>query len=194
MKKELRKQTLARRLKLTAAERSEKSRTITQRTKSLAAYGQARTVMLYLDFRGEVETTGLVQDALSSGKRIAVPVCNPDRTITPKEIHNLEQDLQIGTWGIREPRPDQCQPVDPLEIDLVLVPGVAFDSKGNRLGYGAGYYDRFVLRLRPETPLVALAFEAQILPEIQPDPHDRPMHMVVTENRVIAVNKREVCR
>ncbi len=187
MKNELRKQTLARRLKLTVAERSEKSKTIIQKVKSLPAYGDARTVMLYLDFRGEVETTELVQDALAEGKRVVVPVCNPDRTITPKEIHNLEQDLQIGTWGIREPKPGLCPPVDPLEIDLVLVPGVAFDLKGNRLGYGAGYYDRFVLRLRPETPLAALAFEEQVLPEIQPDPHDRPMHMVVTENRVIAV-------
>lgn len=188
MKQQLRKQTLTLRSELPQVERRAKSATIVSKIKSLPSYGQAKTVMLYLDFRGEVETTALVEDTLAAGKRVVVPVCNPDKTITPTEVRDLQQDLQTGTWGIREPKPDRCQPVDPLEIDLVFVPGVAFDSKGNRLGYGAGYYDRFVLRLRPEVPLVALAFELQILPEIKPDPHDRPMNMVVTEDREIIVN------
>jgi len=188
VKQQLRKETLSRRSGLPEADRSAKSAEIVKKIKSMPSYQQARTVMLYLDFRGEVETTALVEDTLAAGKRVVVPVCNPDKTITPTELKDLRLDLTIGTWGIREPMPDRCQPVDPLEIDLVLVPGVAFDSKGNRLGYGAGYYDRFVLRLRPNVPLVALAFELQILPELQPDPHDRPMNMVVTEDRVIVVN------
>ncbi|HWJ03001.1 MAG TPA: 5-formyltetrahydrofolate cyclo-ligase, partial [Verrucomicrobiae bacterium] len=145
----------------------------------------------YLDFRGEVETTQLVLDALAMGKRVIVPVCNPDKTITPKEIRNLTEDLESGTWGIREARVE-CPEIDPAEIDLVLVPGVGFDQQGNRLGYGAGYYDRFIPRLRQNVPLVALAFEAQILPDITPDPHDHPMDLVVTEERIIHCRKNNL--
>lgn len=187
MKQQLRQKTLALRSGLSAEQRRLYSEKIFERVKALPAYVNAKTVMLYLDFRGEVETIALVEDLLASGKRVVVPVCNPDKTITPKEITNLTSDLMSGTWGIREPKPDVCKPVDPLAIDLVLVPGVGFDLKGNRLGYGAGYYDRFIPLLRPGVPLAALAFEVQILTHIEPDPHDCPMNMVVTESRIISV-------
>ncbi len=185
MKQELRNQALALRSQLSADQRYLKSVAAVNRVKSLPAYRQAGTVMLYLNFRDEVETTILVEDALASGKRVVVPLCNRDRTITPMEIANLQDDLQFGTWGIREPKTDRCSPIDPAEIDLVLVPGVAFDLKGNRLGYGAGYYDRFIPLLRPGVPLAALAFEVQILPDMRPEAHDRSMNMVITEDRII---------
>ncbi|MDA8443189.1 MAG: 5-formyltetrahydrofolate cyclo-ligase [Peptococcaceae bacterium] len=187
MKQQLRQAALTKRAALSADERAAKSQNISERIKELPAFQEAKTVMLYLDFRGEVETEALIEELLVQGKRVVVPVCNADKTITPKQICNISADLQAGTWGIREPKPEVCPSVDPLEIDLVLVPGVAFDANGNRVGYGAGYYDRFVPQLRAAVPLVALAFEAQILPEIQPDPHDCPMHMVVTESRLIMV-------
>jgi 5-formyltetrahydrofolate cyclo-ligase len=185
VKQELRKESLTRRSALSAQERRVKSAAVEKMIRGLEVYRLAQTVMLYLDFRGEVETTELVLAALAEYKRVIIPVCNKDKTITPVEIKDLDTDLQIGTWGIREAKTDRCTPINPMEIDLVLVPGVAFDAKGNRLGYGAGYYDRFIPSLRPGIPLVALAYETQLVPDAKPEPHDRPMDMVVTEDRII---------
>ena len=108
----------------------------------------ASTLMLYLNFRSEVVTDGLIRWGWEEGKRIAVPLCRPEgRLLTPCLIEGFDE-LETGSYGIREPRADRLRVVPHEEIDAVLVPAVAFDRKGYRVGYGGGYYDRFLPKSR----------------------------------------------
>jgi 5-formyltetrahydrofolate cyclo-ligase len=98
------------------------------------------------------------------------------------EVRDLAGDLKPGTCGIREPRPNRCPPADPDSLDFALIPGVAFDERARRLGYGGGFYDRLLAGGLPEgTPLVSGAFGVQIVDEVPFDPHDAPVDLVVTE-------------
>ncbi|MDI6878963.1 MAG: 5-formyltetrahydrofolate cyclo-ligase [Desulfitobacteriaceae bacterium] len=183
-KKRVRNLVLARRGALTERERQEKSLHIEKQVLTLPEYEKAQTVMLFLNFRDEVETTALAEETLTRGKQLVLPRCAPQGILIPALIRDLDQDIEPGTWGIREPRLQGLREADPWAIDLVIVPGAAFDGQGNRLGYGGGYYDRFFGRLRPQVLRVAIAFATQVLPEVPVDPHDQKMSILVTEEGV----------
>lgn len=140
--------------------------------------------MLYLEIRDEVETTSLARKTIGMGKRLVVPLCKENRII-PCEIASLEDDLAAGYMGIREPKETCARPVQPEEIEAVLVPGLVFDQEGRRIGYGGGYYDRFLPLLPAGTPIIGLAFECQVLGKISTEEHDQRMSLLVTENGVI---------
>ena len=168
------------------AEALEKSLLIGQRLFKLKEFLQGSTVMAYADFRNEVATGPIITKAMEMGKRVALPLTVPNRReIIPSLILNYPGDLRPGNWGIPEPGPGLLRPLSPEEIDVVLVPGVAFDPAGNRLGYGGGYYDRFLPRLGRRAVFVALAFELQILEHIKPGRYDRAVHYIITEERLI---------
>jgi len=152
---------------------------------SLQEYRRAATVMAYVDFRNEVQTATILENVLQQGKRLVLPITDvPNKRLIPAQVLQLTNDLTPGTWGILEPS-SQCVPVNPGEIDLVIVPGVAFDSAGNRLGYGGGFYDRFLPSIRNDTPLVSLAFELQVRNNVYPAEHDVRIHLLITEERVL---------
>ena len=185
-KKALRKQIFAVRDSLTAGEIQSKSRAVAEQLEKLQFYWGVRTIMFFLSFRSEIDTSQMIKDNLSRGNRVLVPKTLPaDREMIPSELLSFKDDLAPGAYGILEPKPEALRPVDPRRIDLLIVPGVAFDLNGNRLGYGGGYYDRFFERLRPGVPLVALAFELQLVEQVPVEPWDRRMDWLVTEKRVI---------
>ncbi len=185
-KNELRKYVIAARNKLAADIIKEKSSVITSKLIRLEEYRRAGTIMAYVDFRNEVQTGPIIEDALQRGKRVAVPVTDvANKKITPSLVKNYPEDLEPGTWGIPEPKPGLVRPIPPGEIDMVIVPGVAFDTAGNRLGYGGGFYDRFLPETAPGCVYVALAYEIQIRPNVYPSEHDQPIHILVTEDRVL---------
>ncbi|MBI2873958.1 MAG: 5-formyltetrahydrofolate cyclo-ligase [Firmicutes bacterium] len=158
------------------------SRRIAERFTALPEYDKARTVMLFASFRNEVETAGLIRDALGRGKTVAVPVTNlKGKRI---EVYTIEDpdSLQPGTFNVPEPPADRRDPLDPRSIDLVAVPGLAFDRRGFRVGFGLGLYDRFLPLLLPEALTVGLAFSFQVLAEIPATPQDVPVRVIVTEN------------
>lgn len=188
-KKELRRMVLSKRSSLTEEMHQIKSRSIVERIIGLPEFSRARTVMTYLDFKGEVETKGLVWEILNTGKRAVVPLCHQNNLI-PCLIDDPDQDIHPGTWGVPEPREDRIHPLPPGEIDLIIVPGVAFDTQGNRLGYGKGYYDRFLPHLRDEILKAGICFDCQIVDSIQADEYDYKMSMVITESGVIYPAKR----
>lgn len=164
----------------------EKSEVITGRILSSGAYLRARSLMVYVDFRNEVQTAGLITRALDEGKRVSVPITGiKGKKLTPSLLLEYPGDLMPGAWDILEPRPECVRPVDPSDLDLVIVPGVAFDLRGNRLGYGGGFYDRFLPATRPGTVYMAPAFEVQLADDVFPGAHDVPVHIIVTEERVI---------
>lgn len=186
MKRELRKKIIAERMGLSQSMVAQKSLNIAKKLDSLLEYQKASLIMFYLDFRNEVQTSKLIEQALAEGKRIVIPITvREESKLIPSEILDFPGDLVPGTWGILEPKEDCIRPVDPKEIDVVIVPGVSFDEKGNRMGYGGGFYDRFLLRTKPEAIFIALAFEMQVRDNVFPEKHDLPVHYVVTEERVI---------
>ncbi len=168
------------------------SREICARFINQQAYRQAQTVMWYIHCRSEVRTAAAVNDALSkSGKRCAIPYCTKDRQGQNKLGLWLLEDwseLVAGTWGILEPPPARRhqadKTVDPESLDLVMVPGVAFDRNGGRLGNGAGYYDRLLCEVRPDTVLTGVCFESQLIDEIPMEQHDVYMDNVITERAI----------
>lgn len=168
-------------------EKDELSRQIMARFFALPAYQTARTVMLYLDVRAEVRTRHDLPAALASGKKIVVPWCTADGLL---ELFHLEDmsELSVGMYKILEPKEElrllPNKRVDVQELDLVMVPGVAFDKRGARMGHGKGYYDKLLEHARRDTPLVALAFECQLFPEIPVQSHDIFMDQIITEAAV----------
>ena len=184
-KVELRRAYLERRRAVDPAARAALSHQIAERLFGLAPWTDARLVHLYVgSVEGEVETRAIALDALARGKRIACPrvASNPAR-LDHYVIRSLE-DLVESPRGLWEPDPARATPVDPAAFDLVLVPGIAFDRTGNRLGFGAGYYDRFLAGL--PTPKVGLAFSLQIADRVPHSPRDVPVDWLVTESETIA--------
>lgn len=181
-KKQIREQAHANRNAL--EHKDELSRQIVGKFMELPEYQAARVVLFYLDVRSEVRTRHSLADALAGGRKIVVPYCVEGEVL---ELFHLESmdELSTGMYRILEPKaelrdlPAKQVPVE--EIDLIMVPGVAFDRRGGRTGHGKGYYDKLLEHARPDTPLVALAFECQMFPEIPMHSHDVFMDRVITE-------------
>jgi 5-formyltetrahydrofolate cyclo-ligase len=166
--------------------KDELSRDIWNRATALPAYRQADTILFYVSMRTEVRTRNALALALDSGKKAVVPYCVEGELGLFRLEHISE--LQSGTWQILEPRRNlrsvPGKQVDASELDLIIVPGVAFDRQGGRMGHGKGYYDKLLAHVRPGTKLVALAFECQMFPRVPMQGHDVYMDMVVTEKAV----------
>ena len=162
------------------------SRKITDRVMQLPEYQTADCVMWYVDVRDEARTRHALPAALESGKRIVIPYC-VDGELQLFHLESMDE-LETGMYKILEPRADlreiPSKNVPVAELDLILVPGVAFDARGGRTGHGKGYYDKLLENAKAETPLVSLAFECQMFDEIPMQSHDIHMDKVVTEQRV----------
>jgi len=184
LKKILRKQVLSARDRLSPQEKTTKSREIEERLFSLPEFATARVIMFFASFRSEVETGRMIRRALHVGKRVVLPKVHGNE-LALYEINDFDSDVAPGAWGIPEPKALIPAALD--EIDLMVIPGAAFDRQGNRLGYGAGFYDRLLFSFRK--PTVALAFEAQIVHEVPADNYDVPVQKIVTEKRVITALK-----
>ena len=166
--------------------KDELSRQICTAFVALPEYVAAQTVMYYVDVRSEVRTRHYLPTALTHGKRIVVPYC-VDSELELFLLGDMTE-LAVGMYKILEPRPDLRtlpeRKVLAEDLDLIMVPGVAFDRTGARMGHGFGYYDRLLEHARPDAPLVALAFECQLFPEIPTAPHDIFMDKIITEQAV----------
>ena len=144
-------------------------------------------MIYYIDVRAEVRTRHALPAALASGKTIIVPWCNEHGELELFRLASMDE-LELGMYRILEPRPELRllpeKQIAPHELDVILVPGVAFDRQGGRTGHGKGYYDKLLQHARPDAPLIALAFECQLFPEIPMQDHDIYMDKVVTETAV----------
>ncbi len=186
MKAELRRRGRQSRERLSREEAGEKSRRIARKLLARPEYREAATVFCYISSGSEAGTGEIVAAALQAGKTVAVPLVEEGRnSLRAVPVRDPERELAPGFRGIREPADRESPWIDPRELDLAVVPGTAFDRSGNRLGRGGGYYDRFLPRLRPGVPRIGLAFECQLVERIAPDPHDAPVDLVITEDRVL---------
>jgi 5-formyltetrahydrofolate cyclo-ligase len=192
MKQKLREEILILRRQMPPTLQREYSRLIQKKLLELEAFARSVNVMAYVAFRNEVETMPIIWRCLSEGKKVVVPVSVPKtRELLLSELKDPERELIPGTFGVPEPAPGYIRPFPAEDLDLILVPGVAFDEKGFRLGYGAGYYDRFFERLTRRVPSIGLAFELQIIDRVPADPTDQPVDFVLTEKRLIDCRQRD---
>jgi 5-formyltetrahydrofolate cyclo-ligase len=162
------------------------STAITDRVMAMPQYKQAKCVMWYVDVRDEVRTRHALPETLLTSQKVVVPYCVDGEL----ELFHLEtmDELELGMYKILEPKESlrdvAAKKVAIEELDFVIVPGVAFDREGGRTGHGKGYYDKLLENAKPETPLVALAFECQLFDEIPMQSHDIYMDAVVTESAI----------
>ncbi len=183
-KRALRAEMLAARLRIPLPEREAASRAVAEGVSSLPAFAAARTVALYPAMGAEVDTWEIAGRALAAGKRLAWPRIQPG-ALALAFATCLPGDLVPGPSGTREPPPGA--PAVPLdEIDCLLVPGVAFDPRGYRLGRGRGHYDATLAALPRRATRIGLAFEAQLRAELPREAHDAPLDAVVTERRLLS--------
>ncbi|NCC25873.1 MAG: 5-formyltetrahydrofolate cyclo-ligase [Deltaproteobacteria bacterium] len=181
-KKRLRAEMLARRMAMSAKEFERRSGLIHDRLRSMIIWPQARCVALYASFRNEVDTLVLLDELETRGVEILLPRCCPDRA-GEMNFYKLGscRDLVCGAHGIQEPDERVCEPVTDPRPDVVLVPALAFDRNGYRLGYGGGYYDRFLGAVGAGSVSVGLAFDFQVVDAIPREPWDMPVSHVIFE-------------
>ena len=185
MKKIVRREILKKRDGMSADIKAEKDSRIKERFFSLPEFIVAETIFFYASFRSEVETLSMIKESLKMGKRIVLPKVDTERhRLRLYEIKDISE-LSEGYMGIPEPFLSDDRLVNLNDIDLVIIPGAAFDYSGNRLGYGAGYYDFLLSGRKKKMPVVALAYEEQIVDSIPSEMHDVKVDMIVTDKRVI---------
>lgn len=184
-KAELRTEVLARRDALAPAARAALSARITGRLLQLDSLRAARTVVAYMSIKSEFATGAFVDHVLAQGKTLLLPRVEAGTSrLTLHRVTDLHNDLEPGVWGILEPRADSATAVPLSTVDWVLVPGVAFTRQGDRLGYGAGYYDRLIAGITHRPALVAGAFSVQLVDDLPTLPYDCSVDTVVTEDAV----------
>ena len=185
---DLRKQILTARNKLDPAQRHKKSSQILERLLPLDEIQASRNIFIYVNFRSEVETVGIIDELLALGKNVSVPLTRiEEKRLEIVSISDPDKELVPGYCDIPEPREElvRTNSVDPEQLDVIVLPGSVFDLRGGRFGYGGGYYDRLLASI-PRVRRVALAFELQIVDKLPLQNHDEILDTIVTEQRLIS--------
>ena len=189
MKKEFRKKIIALRKEKDEDFIRHNSDIITEKLLNLDCIKDAKTIMLYLDFNNEVITDNLVTKLISLGKIIASPITLlEERKLIPSQITDLKNGIQYGVYNIREPKPEYSPIIDVKDLDVIIVPAVAYDKNCYRLGYGGGFYDRFLENIRDDAVTIGIAFDLQIFDEIPKEDHDAQLDYIVTESTILKSN------
>lgn len=188
MKEELRKKIMKMRKNLSKFEVLEKSNQIKKNLFDIKELKQARTILFYISYDNEVYTHDMIKESMSSGKNVVVPVSDKEnRRLILSELDSWD-DLDYGSYNILEPEKEKIKEISADKIDLITVPGVAFDTRGHRIGHGMGYYDG-LLKKSKKALHIGLAFEFQIVDKVPEKKHDIPVDKIVTEERIIDCSK-----
>ncbi len=188
----LRKNTLAQRDLLSKSQQIEYSSRVMKRIVKMDKFQEAVTIFIYVDFRSEVMTGPLIEYMLGSGKNVVVPVTLVrEKDLLAVSITDPTRELTPGYCSIPEPIMEirESQTVSPDIIDIIFLPGSVFDERGGRMGYGGGYYDRFVSVKAPQALRVGLAYELQMVQYIPLQDHDEFLDFIVTEERTVVGNR-----
>ncbi|WFA09141.1 5-formyltetrahydrofolate cyclo-ligase [Tissierella sp. Yu-01] len=149
-------------------------------------YKNANTIMCYISFGSEINTHEFIRNCIKDGKRIVVPVTfHEPREMKPSQILSFDE-LEPGYFNILTPKKEFIRYIDPKEIDLIIVPGAVFDRKGYRIGFGGGYYDRFLAdKINDKSTKISVAFHLQIIDQVPKEEHDVPVDIIITEKEII---------
>lgn len=184
-KDRIRRAVLARRRSLPPAHGLMAARSAAANLMGLPEVRRAQNVMVYLTYKSELSTEFVIHALRAAGKTLYAPRIDQDTSLLLPAYLPPEAELRPGPYDVPEPVGTEC--VDPRRLDAVIVPGVAFDLSGRRLGFGKGYYDRFLAALGGSAVKVGLAYDLQLVPEVPAGPDDVPVDIVVTESRVVRV-------
>jgi len=188
LKNNLRKNMLIKRKNMSQQDVSTFSTKIMDKIMKLPQFINCKNIMLYISFNNEVDTYKLARWCLNNDKTVIAPYCIKSCIkIIPFIINNLETDLTKSTFGIMEPKHDILMKANIENIDLIIVPGVVFDENCNRIGFGAGYYDRFLPMKMKNTPTIGIAYDYQITDKVPADEYDVPLNFIITEKRIISL-------
>lgn len=185
-KEQIRKELLRKRDRIPPEVRKVKSAMIRSACLDLDEIRDSHVICIFASFRSEVDTFEMMNDLFASRKRVVLPKVDAEEgKLSLYEIHSIDE-LSRGYMGISEPDVNnEERSVSIEEVDAVIVPGVGFDASGNRLGYGAGYYDILLSDISRSLPVIAPAFEEQVVDSIPSESHDIKVHAVITERRII---------
>jgi 5-formyltetrahydrofolate cyclo-ligase len=184
-RRELRRRLLACRDRLPPAGRHHKSLEVTDRLRQLPEIADIYTFFIYISFRSEVETLSLIRHFLAAGKQVAAPLTHVSPPwLEAFLLRDPDRDLRPGYCGIPEPDPARLPRIEPAAIGAVILPGAVFDLRGGRLGYGGGFYDRFLATAAPAALRIGVAFELQVVAAVPLEPHDQRLDVLVTEKGV----------
>jgi 5-formyltetrahydrofolate cyclo-ligase len=187
MKKLFRKKVLEKRDSIPPSERIKKDALIKHRLFNLQEFKTAKTILFYASFRTEVDTINIIEESFEIGKTVLVPKVDKERhRLRLYEIKNL-RELSTGYMGIPEPSLPDKRLREHNDVDLIIIPGVGFDLSGNRLGYGAGYYDILLADMKKKVPFIALAYEEQLIDAFPSEMHDMKVDIIVTDEQVIKI-------
>lgn len=191
-KEKIRKKLIHKRRALTQLEVKKNSSKIFHRLISTDEFKNAKTILFYVSKDNEARTIPTIEFALKNKKIVCVPKVDVTKHIFhPIRISSSDKDLHKGHFGIHEPLFETKNIVPVKNIDLIIVPGIAFDLNGHRLGWGKGYYDKFLEKAK-RIHKIGLAFDFQILPELPKDKHDVPVDMVMTEKRTMKAIRKDL--
>ncbi|HLR21125.1 MAG TPA: 5-formyltetrahydrofolate cyclo-ligase [Tissierellaceae bacterium] len=185
MKKNIiRKEILEERGKLDDKRHKQSSKKIIDSVLKSPYYKKSKILMVFVSTPDEIDTHRFIEQAIEDGKIVTVPITIPEtKELKPSQITSLDE-LELGFYNILSPKEEFIRHIDPKEIDLVIVPGLGFDSSGYRVGYGGGYYDRFLSKL-PNVIKLSIAFDFQILEKVPKDDFDIPVDYIFTEKRIV---------
>jgi len=164
----------------------EKTKKIENKLFDFANFLEANIVLFYMNKSYEISTESLISGAYKLKKIVVLPAfITQKHDIRLMKVDRPEKELKMGSRNILEPDPNYCKVVPIESIDIAIIPGIAFDEKGGRIGSGEGYYDRFLPKLSITTRKVALALEDQLVPQIPIESHDKSVDIIITEKRII---------
>ena len=190
--RQLRKKVLAERDRIAPEVRTDKSRAIANALLALPEVRESSSIFIYVNFRSEVETLSIIDTLLAMGKTVSVPLTlTEEQRLDIVAITDPHRELEPGYCSIPEPTATCAwhNTIEPDQLDLIILPGSVFDTRGGRFGYGGGYYDRLLEQI-PAARRIALAFETQVVDRLELQPHDQILDRIVTEDRVITVASR----
>jgi len=182
----IRKTIVQKREELGDIEKDEKSLAIAQRLFGMDGFKKSKTVFCFLSTSSEVQTGRIIRESLRLGKQVLVPLLDPgEKNLKASRILSMDIDFVIGGCGVRQPAPKFRDIVPFSNIDFVVVPGLAFDNFGNRIGYGGGFYDKFFKKITRDVNRVAVSYDFQLFNLVPHSDLDEPVHFLITETKAL---------
>lgn len=182
-KEKLRKKIHNRRDNLQVQYRKKRSKIIAEKFFNTVYYINSNNILIYYPFRSEVDVTIIIKEALKNKKNIILPRID-NHNLRLFYVNDLKKQLEIGTYSIMEPAIGLCRPADISDIDLAVVPGLGFDKKLNRLGYGGGFYDKLLLQIPEGVKKIALCFDIQVVDSIPASENDIKVDCIITDTEI----------
>jgi len=180
LKKKIRKEILEKLHNIDKEEKKKRVKVLKEKLFSLAEFKKAKCVMFYVSKHYEIDTHEMIDESIAMGKKVVVPITlKEEKTLGLSELRDREKELIKGYYGIHQPHEKHIKPVRLEEVDVMVIPGIAFDKYGHRLGHGGGYFDRFLHRAPVNLVTVGLAFDFQIINELPRYDTDIPVHKIL---------------